>query len=272
MPDTSIIIVNYNTGDLLQKCIRSIVGSVTGSYEVIVVDNASTDSSIAFLDEGMAPPVRLLRSPENLGFAAANNWGAREAGGEVLHFLNPDTELDPSINQAYRTAYSAAEEAIYATRLVDENGAPVKGHYVLPTLRAYAKAFLRIGRPDYWYLGASVLLQRDLFWRLGAWPTDYFLYGEDLDLFYRAWRQGVPARMLDVAVMHYSGGTTRQIWDQGQRLMRTERAGVKFARKYDMLLEYCLVRSLALLRSWRRSPAEARVMLRAFRSALRERQ
>ena len=89
----SIIIVNYNTRELLRNCLASIRDNLTTDYETIVVDNASTDNSMA-LCEDFRQDRRFIfiRNEENLGFAKANNIGAAAASGRILHFLNPDTE------------------------------------------------------------------------------------------------------------------------------------------------------------------------------------
>ena len=91
----SIIVVNYNTSDLLARCLDSIFEDDTYRWEVIVVDNGSTDNSVALV-EARFPQVTLLASPQNLGFSGANNLALRQARGDFFLLLNTDTRVPPS--------------------------------------------------------------------------------------------------------------------------------------------------------------------------------
>lgn len=91
--DVSVIIVSYNTCDLLKKCICSILEKTKGvSFEIIVVDNHSSDESVKVITESF-PEVKIISLEENLGFGRANNWGSYKSIGKYLFFLNPDTIL-----------------------------------------------------------------------------------------------------------------------------------------------------------------------------------
>ena len=89
----SVVIVNYNGKHHLQRCLPSLAAQTYSSFEVIVVDNASTDGSVEWLAE--RPDVRLICSQTNLGFAAGNNLGIRAAHGEWIATLNTDTQAEP---------------------------------------------------------------------------------------------------------------------------------------------------------------------------------
>ncbi|HMQ79125.1 MAG TPA: glycosyltransferase family 2 protein, partial [Ignavibacteria bacterium] len=96
MIDISVIIVNYNVKELLEQCINSIFSASAGlKVEVIIVDNNSFDGSVEFLKNKFPdnPQLKIIESPINLGFAKANNLGAKEAKGDYLLILNPDTIL-----------------------------------------------------------------------------------------------------------------------------------------------------------------------------------
>ena len=88
--DVSIVIVNYNTKDFLKECIESIRSETLCNYEIIVVDNASTDHSPSMI-RGEYPNVKLIQNSTNIGFAAANNQGFKIAKGRYLLMLNTDT-------------------------------------------------------------------------------------------------------------------------------------------------------------------------------------
>ncbi|MBN2503384.1 MAG: glycosyltransferase family 2 protein, partial [Anaerolineales bacterium] len=89
-----MIIVNWNGRDYLEGCIGSLRGTGDVDFEIIVVDNESSDGSVAFLRERF-PEVRVIESGGNLGFARGNNLGAQYAQGEYLAFINPDTTVEP---------------------------------------------------------------------------------------------------------------------------------------------------------------------------------
>ena len=93
MKDLSIIIVNYNTGEYLHKCIDSIFSQTTKyAYDIYVIDNNSKDNSIAFIPQNY-PEVTLIRNDKNLGFAAANNQALKQVNSQFILLLNPDTEI-----------------------------------------------------------------------------------------------------------------------------------------------------------------------------------
>ena len=105
--DVSIIIVNYNTKDLIKTCIDSIYGQTDQiKFEIIVVDNASKDGSQQMIKNEF-PNVILIESPENMGFGKANNFGAKHASGKYLLFLNSDTIL---LNNAVRYFFDFSEQ------------------------------------------------------------------------------------------------------------------------------------------------------------------
>src|SRR6185437_11752410 len=100
--DVSIVIVNWNTSDLLDRCLRSIFDQTRVSFEVFVVDNASRDNSAAMVRKNFAD-VKLIVNSENRGCAAANNQGIRAAAGRYVLLLNPDTViLESAIDRCVR--------------------------------------------------------------------------------------------------------------------------------------------------------------------------
>src|SRR5690348_4649460 len=90
--DVSIIIVNYNTADLLIPCLQSILKQTGVDFEIIVIDNASQDNSLAVLNN-FAQQISVIASPQNLGFGKANNVAVKQSKGRYVFLLNPDTEL-----------------------------------------------------------------------------------------------------------------------------------------------------------------------------------
>jgi N-acetylglucosaminyl-diphospho-decaprenol L-rhamnosyltransferase len=127
----SIVIVNWNSGLLLEKCIRSLKENAQGC-RIIIVDNASTDNSLQYADK-VGVETTLIQNDANMGFAAACNRGWRAANGEHILFLNPDTECFPgSIPRLEQTL--SEDNTIWAVggRLVDPDGEPQTGFNVRP--------------------------------------------------------------------------------------------------------------------------------------------
>lgn len=198
--DHSVVIVNWNAGEALTACLASLAADRAAGREVILVDNASSDGSAAAA-QARHPIARLVDTGRNLGFAAGANAGAAAARGDVLVFLNPDAQVAPGaialLLDALRTTPGAG---IAGGGLVDERGrwqpgaarfAPLR-HLLLDTTlgRLPGRARRAPYRVD-WVYGTFMAVRRDLFTQLGGFDTRYFLYGEDLDLCYRATRLGL---------------------------------------------------------------------------------
>ena len=136
MAELSIIIVNYNSADFVLACVRSICEQrCTVAYEVIVVDNASYDGCSERLAQ-YYPHVIFVQSQSNLGFGRANNLGARHASGEVLLFLNPDTEVrDRAVDCLYEHFQKLEKPGAVGCRLLNSDGSLQKSCVqALPTV------------------------------------------------------------------------------------------------------------------------------------------
>src|SRR2546428_10230979 len=131
----SIIIVNYNTKDLLRSCLESITENTAFiSYEVIVVDNASVDGSAKMIMDEFSW-VRLVLPEKNLGFGKANNLGAKHAQGQYLFFLNPDTVLLSNAVEVLITALMSNKDVmICGGSLYGKHGEPVVAYGNFPSL------------------------------------------------------------------------------------------------------------------------------------------
>jgi len=116
--NTSIIIVNYNAGELLENCILSVLKSDFDDFEVILVDNASTDQSHIICKEKF-PNITLIENKENLGFCEGNNVGFRYAKGDFIVLLNPDTEVESNWLKELHKAYEIHGEGLYQAKLMN---------------------------------------------------------------------------------------------------------------------------------------------------------
>lgn len=271
-PDLSVIIVNYNSGAYLQRCIASLSAAVAGiAFEVVVVDNGSEDGSTEFLKPHPGKPqIRLVEPRANLGFGAGCNLGASHARGRWLHFLNPDTQVGPDIDKLYlQLVEGEPERSIVVTRLLDERGERIKSWHLVPTIRNYALAVLRPKRARVWYHGASVIMTKRLFDELQGWATYNHMYVEDMDLFYKASRAQIDVCLSEVSVRHVGHGCSSGLYDERERLLRVERATIRFYRQHGMIAQYYVLTPMQIIRQGVRSFSEGYCRVRAFIGAMR---
>jgi N-acetylglucosaminyl-diphospho-decaprenol L-rhamnosyltransferase len=232
-PLVSVIIVNWNTRDLLRACLASLpYGSSAVRLEVIVVDNGSTDGSAEMVRAEYARGL-LLRNDANLGFTRATNQALRRASGEFLFLLNSDTEVRPGCIERL-VAVAASDERIGAAgpRLLNPDGShqvssgpfPRLVHRLLPSRfeRRYERRLqARMqARGDWtatvdWLSGAALLFRRDVLEAVGPLDERYFMWYEDLDWAQRLQRAGY-ARVFvgDAVVVHYGRQSGAQVADR----------------------------------------------------------
>jgi N-acetylglucosaminyl-diphospho-decaprenol L-rhamnosyltransferase len=204
---TSVVIVNWNAGEALAHCLAALAadGAAASAREVLVVDNASEDASLAAA-RAAAPWATVLETGANLGFAAAANRGAAAARGDVVVFLNPDARVLPgALATLVDTLLGVPAAGIAGGGLVDARGrwqpswarfGPLR-HLLLDTTPGRLPARRR-SQPHAvdWVYGTFMAVRRDLFRQLGGFDPAYFVYGEDMDLCWRAARVG--ARTISV--------------------------------------------------------------------------
>jgi hypothetical protein len=192
------------------------------------------------------PRVKIIPGRENLGFAKANNLAVRHSSGQFLHFLNPDVEVNDSLNDCYKQILDSNSTAIWVTGITDESGTLQKNRHLVPRIGNIFRYFLKQPNIAYWNLGASIIVHAEAFRKMGGWPEEYFMYAEDLDFFYTAYRLGFPVYYPEAALMHIGQGVTRKIWSEEQRAMIVECSFRKFYRKYNASWEYLIIRPLQL--------------------------
>ena len=200
-PLASLIVVTYNSAELLPAFFEALATTKDISYEVIVVDNASQDGTPALVAERY-PHVRLLANHENIGFGRACNQGARAARGELLVFLNPDVIVTPgwlAILARRPAEYPDAAIICPTTLYPDEPprawSVPVEEMAAVP--------------------GCALAMPRAAWEALGGFDERIFLYWEDTELCWRAWLLGWRVLAdLDAYVYHERGGSTGgRRWD-----------------------------------------------------------
>jgi len=234
--DISIVIVSYNGLEHLRRCLQSLAAHPPAAErEVIVVDNDSRDGSAPMVASEY-PDVRLLRMPRNLGFAAGANRGAREATGEAIVLLNPDSEVeaDPFAPMlAYLREH--VDAGIAAPRLLNPDGSLQLSCRSFPTFSValfnryslltrlfprnrYSRQYLlsdwhhdSVSDVD-WVSGACLMIRRSLFEEIGLLDEGYFMYIEDVDLCQRVHRAGYNVVYLpQTSVIHHIGRSSRTL-------------------------------------------------------------
>jgi len=267
--DLTIIIVSYNTRQLTLECLRSIfVETKALEFEVIVVDNASTDGSVeAIAAEFQA--VHVLAQTQNLGFAQANNLAAKQGQGKYLLLLNPDTVvLDRAIETLVGLARTRPQNGIYGGRTLFEDGTlnPTSCWQRQTLWSVFCRAvglsavfrYSRLFDPESYgawrgkwvrevdiVSGCFLLIRRELWEDLGGFSECFFMYGEEADLCLRARRLGIrPLVTTDARIVHYGGAA------------ETVRA--------DKLVQLYLAKGTLMWRHWPRWAAMLGIGLQQF--------
>jgi N-acetylglucosaminyl-diphospho-decaprenol L-rhamnosyltransferase len=206
-PDISVIIVSYNTAELIGPCITSVLASKGVSIEVLVVDNASRDASVSVVRERF-PAARLIENSSNRGFAVANNQALRMVTGRYVVFLNPDTEVAEDTFQtmlAFMEAHPLV--GLAGPGLLNPDGTrqdSVSKRY--PGRRWGAADLGTLPGEIACVMGACQIAPLELLSSLGGFDEDFFLYGEDQDLCLRVRKRGFEIGYIDDAVVIHHGG------------------------------------------------------------------
>jgi len=250
-PDVSIILVSWNTRELLLGCLESLSAAVgTLRTDIWMVDNGSTDGSVAAVRERF-PLVRLLENDGNPGFAAANNQGIAASAGRYTLLLNSDTIAEAaSIERLVRFADGQPTAGIIGARLLNRDGSFQASFADFPSLRSELLSVTGIGPrlfgrwyPSYgprrsqmarrvdWIQGACMLARRAAIEQAGPMDEQYFMYNEEIDWCMQMWRAGWEVWYLPEArIVHYGGQSTRQI--RHAMVQALYRSKVRFFRKH----------------------------------------
>jgi GT2 family glycosyltransferase len=263
MADLGIVIVNWNSERYLRDCLHSLEAHPPDvPWEVIVVDNASTDGSVEIVRHEF-PGVTLITSPTNLGFAAGSNLGVRATRARYILFLNPDTVMHA---RTLKLAVSYLEErqdaGVIGSRTLGSDGKNQAAAYGFPTpLRMFGavsglnrffkvtrlKDFSRVKAPDY-VQGSFFFVRRQAYEAIGGFDEDFFMYAEDVDFCLRARRAGWKVHYVpELAITHYGGGSARG----------------------SLTALESFIRSLVILYRKHRSPRKLRRLRRAMRWGIR---
>ncbi len=258
MVDLSIVIVNWNTRDLLKNCLESVLRTVHGlTYEVIVEDNASTDGSVAMLQD-LFPQVKIIANDENRGFGAANNQAFKIMEGRYALLLNTDAVLtENAVHDLFSFMENHPEAGISCGQLLNRDGSKQNSIASFPTLLTMLTnisllEYLFPGKyPSKRYdhrqpvavdsgVGACLMVRKDAMDKVGWFDERYFFFFEETDWAYRM-------RLADWKVFHVP--TARIYHFQGQSIGPDIRSRIEFYRsryqffkKWHSLPYYSLIR------------------------------
>lgn len=230
----SIVIVNWNTRDLLRACLASLPAATEGlTTEILVVDNASGDGS-AEMVAGDFPTVRLLESGGNLGFSRGNNLALPHATGDAILLLNPDTVCPPqSLTRLYRFLHSRENVGAVGPRLVAGDGRPTISGGYFPRARFHWLGFVdprrllfrgpwaerivfvpqrsETSRRVEYIMGACFMMPREALATVGPLDDGYFMYFEETDWCWRAHQLGLDIwYCAETEITHLEGQSAEQ--------------------------------------------------------------
>lgn len=247
----SIIIVTWNNGKVIKKCIESILNS-TDPIEIVIVDNQSTDNTIDIIKEFNFEDINLIQPNENLGFAKANNLGVSHAQGEYILLLNPDTILK-KVDLLGLTRLLNDKVGLIGCKLLNQDGTLQPSCYCFDTPKNIILEQFMLGKliPEAlkkvytpylskhntqmfvdWLVGAFLLITKKDYERIGGFSTEYFLYAEDMDIAYKI--HEISKRVLfdpSNSIVHLGGVSEKQdVSSSKQEKMLQSR--MIFAHKY----------------------------------------
>jgi len=272
----SIIIVNYNTAEFIKGCVNSIIKRVNNlDYEIIVVDNASTDASLSLLRNfrRRLKNFKLIENKENLGFGRANNKGLALSKGKYVLFLNSDTLLMDSFfpNLILALEKNPNLGALSVSLRNPDGSLQLNGGYFPNLFRVFTWMFLLdhfpiissllkpfhhypkiqgesffnpVGYQVDWVTGAFLMGKRDIFKKIGGFDEDFFMYAEDLDICFRVKREGFDVMLFpDYFIIHFGGKSSNSEFP-----IIAEYNSIKiFFKKHGNIFEYPLILILLYL-------------------------
>ena len=231
-----MVVVNWNRVALLRECLESLRAQQDSCFEIIIVDNGSTDGSLQFISQfasSAAFPVRVIQNSENHGFCAANNQGIRVANGKYIALLNNDARAEPQWLAALVRALDerpefgmAASKILVAgrDRVIDK-----VGHLIYPDGQNRGRGSGELDRGQYdaveevlWPDGCAALYRKSMLDETGAFDEDFFAYADDAELGLRARLAGWKSIYVPTAVVYHHRGSTLGLFSS-RRLQLIER-------------------------------------------------
>jgi len=261
----SIIVLSWNTKDLLRQCLKSLNSKLktqNSKIEVIVVDNGSTDDSVSMVKKEF-PQVKLIENLRNLGFAKGNNIGIKVAKGEYIMLLNSDTIVKPgALEKLTRFLDKNQEFAIAGPRLLnqDETSQPNCGRFP-GLLVSFVMLFKEhLGGSDFvrcspkeskkvdWLMGSAFVARSEVFEKVGGLDEKLFMYMEEVEWFYRAKKAAFKAYFLKEAeIIHLGRGSSKS--GKREPILNIYRGLIYYYRKHKSLPELIILLAMLKLKA-----------------------
>lgn len=209
----SVIILTYNTRELTLKCLKALFNSTYTDFEVIVVDNASTDNTSKEI-KNLFPKVKLISNTKNLGFAKGNNQAMETAKGDWILLLNSDAFVfEDTLTKLMTEIEKNPTVSVFGCKLLNRDGTIQQSWGYFPTLRRVIQMMLFIDNLPFlrekidsihvrserrhsftqevdWVTGAFVILKKEVFSKVGGIDENYFMYGEEMEWMFRIKKEG----------------------------------------------------------------------------------
>lgn len=262
-PKVSVVVVNWNTREMLKNCLQSVISETQlVSKEVIVIDNGSTDGSRE-LCRDQFPKVMLIENSTNIGFARAVNQGFERAKGEYILMLNSDTIiLNKAIEKSIAFADSRPDVGLIGCRLLNPNRTFQDSCFRFPNLlglflsgiymsQLFKNSYL-LNWDRYGYrcwttvqevdcvMGSYMLIRVSVLKDIGLLDTDYFMYGEETDYCFRVKKAGWKVMYYPGAeIVHVRGGTSRDWAGQAWAYQACQRGQLLFlCKRWNLAIGY----------------------------------
>lgn len=259
----SVIILSFNTKKLLEDCLTSVFQHTSGlEFEVIVVDNASSDGS-AEMTEKKFPQVKLIKNKQNLGFARGNNQALRQAKGEVIMLLNSDTVVK---NEALARLVSFMDEhpkaGVVGAKLLNPEGTPQASAGRFPSLPVVFLMLFRehfggshLVRTSYqktqevdWVMGAALVVRKEILPKTGLLDEKVFMYYDEVEWCYRIKKAGFKIYFYPAAEIVHLGQKSSATGRKGP-ILANYQGLIHFYKKHKNPLEFFLLRILLKLKA-----------------------
>jgi len=263
----SVVIVNYNTKKFFKDCLESIFKHTKGlDYELIVVDNASTDGSVEYLQRFKGSKVqrsKVIFNKENLGFSRGNNQGIRQAEGKYILLLNSDTLLkDNALFKMVEFVDQHPEISVLGPRLLNSDGIFQASVGRFPTLPVVAVMLFkehfggsRLVRwapdricPVDWVMGAALIARKEVFEKVGLLDEKIFMYMEEVEWCYRVKKAGYKIYFYPGAeIFHLGQGSSKT--GRKEPILNIYKGLIYFYQKHKSTWELLVLRGLLKLKA-----------------------
>ena len=218
----------------MKACLDSLLKQKNADYEIIIVDNASTDNTFEVL-QPYEDKITLIKNKENVGFGKANNIGAKIAKGDFLFLLNQDTEFTSDYDLKKITDFVKANKhyGLVSTKITEiKTKRETKPRETYPGEKIILHPLRGLPGTIAWVLGAVMILPKEVYAKIHGFDEDFFLYGEDIDICLRVRKAGYEIGYLpEVEILHF-GGCTEIKKGQYSKSYRKQKALYQFYQKH----------------------------------------